>query len=91
MISMGIVAVREGRYPAMAAYTSLLKICCLAANIVLLYVSRSLPSNGSTPYNIFSIYSQSVLFLLGFLTEILCKFLVSPISTLVVLVLPNWS
>jgi hypothetical protein len=30
----------------------LIKICCLAADIVTLFVSRSLPSNGSTCYNI---------------------------------------
>jgi hypothetical protein len=30
----------------------LLRICCLAANVVSLFVLRSLPSNGSTRYNI---------------------------------------
>jgi hypothetical protein len=34
----------------MAAYTCLLRICCLAANVVSFFVSKSLPSNGSTRY-----------------------------------------
>jgi hypothetical protein len=40
------------RYSATATYTCLLRICCLAADVVSLFVSRSLPSNGSTRYNI---------------------------------------
>jgi hypothetical protein len=38
-----------------AMYTCLLRICCLAADVVLLFVSRSLPSNGSTCYIIFMV------------------------------------
>jgi hypothetical protein len=34
----------------MAAYTRLLQICFLAANVVSLFVSRLLPSNRSTRY-----------------------------------------
>jgi hypothetical protein len=40
------------RYPVTAAYISLLKICCLAASFISLFISRSIPSNGSTRYNI---------------------------------------
>jgi hypothetical protein len=36
--------------PATTAYTCLLQICCLAANVVSLSVSRSLSSNGYTRY-----------------------------------------
>jgi hypothetical protein len=39
-------------YPVKVAYTSLLRICCLAKNVVSLFVSRSLPSNRSTRYSI---------------------------------------
>jgi hypothetical protein len=39
------------RYPITAAYTCLLRIWCIVANVVLLFVSRSLPSNGSARYN----------------------------------------
>jgi hypothetical protein len=38
------------------AYTCLLKIGCLAANVV----SKSLPSNGSTRYNIVAIFVRSI-------------------------------
>jgi hypothetical protein len=40
------------RYSVTAAYTCLLKICCLAADVVSLFVWRSLPSNGSRRYSI---------------------------------------
>jgi hypothetical protein len=43
------------RYPITA---SLLNIYCLAANVVSLFVPRSLPNNGSTGYNIFFIQSR---------------------------------
>jgi hypothetical protein len=36
----------------------LLNICCLAANVVSLFVPRSLPNNGSTRYNISFIQSR---------------------------------
>jgi hypothetical protein len=36
----------QRRYPVTAAYTCLLRICCLAANVVSLFVSRSLPVTG---------------------------------------------
>jgi hypothetical protein len=49
--SLELVYLRRS-YPVTAAYTCLLKICCLAANVALFFVSRSLPSNGSTRYNI---------------------------------------
>jgi hypothetical protein len=39
------------RYSVMTPYIRLLKICCLAADVVSLFVSRSLPRNGSTRYN----------------------------------------
>jgi hypothetical protein len=39
-------------YTVTAAYTCSLRICCLAADVVSLFFSRSLPSNGSTRYNI---------------------------------------
>jgi hypothetical protein len=42
-----------------AAYTSLLRICCLAANVVSLFVWRSLSSNGSTRYSIVIYYVVS--------------------------------
>jgi hypothetical protein len=41
-------------YSVTAAYISLLRICFLPANIVSLFVSRSLHSNGPTRCNIFS-------------------------------------
>jgi hypothetical protein len=41
------------RHPATAAYNRLLKICFLAANVVSLSVSKSLPSNASTHYSIY--------------------------------------
>jgi hypothetical protein len=44
-------------YPVTVAYTCLLRICCLAANDVSLFVSRSLPSNRSTRYSINKIRS----------------------------------
>jgi hypothetical protein len=37
---------------AAAACSRLLKVCCLEANVVSFYVSRSLPSKDSTRYNI---------------------------------------
>jgi hypothetical protein len=40
------------RYPVTIAYTCLLRFCYLAADVVLLFVSRPLPSNGTTRYNI---------------------------------------
>jgi hypothetical protein len=42
------------RYPVTAVYTCILEICCLAANVVSLFVSRSLPSNGCARYCILS-------------------------------------
>jgi hypothetical protein len=36
------------RYPVTAAYACLLRFCCLATNVVSLFVSRSLPNNEST-------------------------------------------
>jgi hypothetical protein len=39
------------RYRATTAFTCLLNICCLAANVVSLFVSRSLSGNSSTCYN----------------------------------------
>jgi hypothetical protein len=52
-ISLGTCLFR-GHYPVTAVYTytRLLRICCLAGNVVSLFVSSSLPSNGSTCYNI---------------------------------------
>jgi hypothetical protein len=44
----------------MAVYTCLLRICCIAANAVLLFVLRSLPSNGATCYNIVTCYLRSL-------------------------------
>jgi hypothetical protein len=38
------------RYAVRAAYTFLLSICCLAADVVSLFASKSLPSNGTTRY-----------------------------------------
>jgi hypothetical protein len=43
----------------MAAYTCLLRICSLAADVVSLFVLRSLPSNESTRYNM-SLISRSL-------------------------------
>jgi hypothetical protein len=51
VISIRICFLRS-RYPATAAYTCLLKICCLATNFVSLSVSRSIPSNDCTRYNV---------------------------------------
>jgi hypothetical protein len=48
------------RHPATAAYIFLLEICCLTANVVSLSVSKSLPSNGSTRYNMRNIKVQPV-------------------------------
>jgi hypothetical protein len=42
------------RYLVTAAHSCLLRICPLAADVVSLFVSRSLPSNGSIRYSIFS-------------------------------------
>jgi hypothetical protein len=44
------------RYSETAAYSCLLRICCLAADVVWLSVSRSLPSNGSLCYNTFLVH-----------------------------------
>jgi hypothetical protein len=46
------------RYPVTAVYTCLLRISYLAKDVVLLFVSRSLPSNGSTRYNILEALQQ---------------------------------
>jgi hypothetical protein len=63
------------RYPVTAAYTYLLRICCLAANVVSLFVLRSLPSNGSTRYSMFNL-GLYILFILiaklGSTTRRLC-------------------
>jgi hypothetical protein len=37
----------------MTTYICLLKFCCLAANVLSLFVSKSLPSNGSIRHNTF--------------------------------------
>jgi hypothetical protein len=42
----------QRRYSLTAEYTYLLRICCLTVDVVSLFVSRSLPSNGSARYNI---------------------------------------
>jgi hypothetical protein len=42
-------------------YTCLLGICSLAADVFSLFVSRSLPSNGSTRYNIMTVQGQNTL------------------------------
>jgi hypothetical protein len=39
------------RYPVTVTYTCLLKICCIIANVVLLFVLRLLPSNGPAHCN----------------------------------------
>jgi hypothetical protein len=38
------------RYPVTAMYTCFLIICCQAANVIPLFISRSLPGNRSTHY-----------------------------------------
>jgi hypothetical protein len=48
---MGTCFSLRRRYSVTAAYTCLLGICCLSADVSL-FVSRTLPSNGSTSYNI---------------------------------------
>jgi hypothetical protein len=40
------------RYSVNAAYACLLKICCLAADVILSFVSKSLRSNGSARYSV---------------------------------------
>jgi hypothetical protein len=42
----------QRRCPVTVAYTCLLRMCCLATDVISLFVSGSLPSNGSTCYNI---------------------------------------
>jgi hypothetical protein len=66
-------------YAVTTAYTCLLRNCCLAANVVSLFVSRSLPSDGSSRC---SIYLYSLL--LNDLHYSFCKlwlyFLKHPVS-----------
>jgi hypothetical protein len=50
IVSMGIHLFAKGLL-VMAVYTCLLRIRCLPANVVSLFVLRSLPSNGSTHYS----------------------------------------
>jgi hypothetical protein len=42
----------------MATYTCLLRICCLGVDVVSLFVSRSLPSNGSTHYIVLYLFTH---------------------------------
>jgi hypothetical protein len=48
------------RYSVTTAYTCLLRISCLAADVVSLFVFRSLPSNGSTRYSILILFSAGL-------------------------------
>jgi hypothetical protein len=50
LVAVGTCLFRS-RYLGTAAYTCLLRLCCLAADVVSLFVSSSLPSNGSTRYS----------------------------------------
>jgi hypothetical protein len=56
-------------FPRSAVCSCLLRLCCLAANVVLLSSSRSLPSNGSTRCNVFfdpySLYKSQLLLVLN--------------------------
>jgi hypothetical protein len=47
------VAIRYTEYgiPALNGCVYLLRICYLAADVISLFVSRMLPNNGTTPYN----------------------------------------
>jgi hypothetical protein len=50
-----------------AAYTWLLRICCLAADVSSSFVSRTLPSNGSARYSIVGSYVSLLNAYIGFL------------------------
>jgi hypothetical protein len=52
IISVGIYLPAKALLSTVA-FSCLLKICLLAADVVSLFVSRSLPSNGSKRYNIY--------------------------------------
>jgi hypothetical protein len=54
-------------YSVTAAYIYLLRICCLEADVVSLFVSRSLPSNGSARYNITQVLLSHIYFYCAFI------------------------
>jgi hypothetical protein len=59
----------RSRYSVTAACTCLLRMCYLAAEVVWLFVSRSLHSNGSTRYNINNTTSIGLNLLIYFTIE----------------------